>query len=1231
MQTTLTRRDFFQSTALASASLTAASGVEAQQPPTPRQPVASAAAGDLAVSISGKLSQDFTFGVSWPLRNISSDSMGADTPILAADGTPQVLSVPFNFERAVYRFYQEPTNAAGWTFEKTSLPNLMLPGVSYRAVAVAGDPGLLIIYQKFSGVYYPIDANGKLGNMGLFVRQVVTLPLARGVLPAGTRYIPEKPNFTLNFREAYMPPHSYEPLLRDVRYPLNFKYVDPNAFSETNFLIPLPSSGNNIYKCISVDNNNAVRWIVLALDGATDKFSIRDQHVLGVAKNGCVHAHQPNSGQVEVVFTDIDGVRTLRGDFDPDPARPVKWSAPVASAIPKFGALPASTYPIRFFSHWDPATGTLDAYFSLFTGDSDPAKNVWAFPDLYWARRGGDGKWSPLALVETQCELLGIYPDGRILTTRSGVGLEIRQSGESKDIPLHVYLQREGDLQRESDPQRKADLRSKGESYGETSSYRLKIAFSRDSRPLVGETIGVATTHPVVAQINGRHATPGQSSPTAAMTDATGTVSISIFSPDRSSFPTLILSSPLMDRRLCLDLNQKVRDKLSNLSAQGLANAVDPVDGVKLLANKPDAAGDVSAAIRNIAINAPRPATGGAAPARLSIQSAIPVTWIAPTAPLTAATPKPVNPGPSWTINESQPRLTTLTQAQAQAQIEREKARSSGDFFSKIGDFFTDAFEFVKGLASAAIDLASTAWSAVKEGIARVANVIIDGAKMTLTLVVKGLVYVYEGVMETVAQVMKALAFLLDVVGMVAGKFLRWLLDLLFDWEAILAKRTEVRQLLTNGIAMIPSLVPDPARWSSTPVSGLDSVRSTLRGLVAAPGSGAAASLPIPRLGGLPGFGSMPDQATWLLEKLQGAVESLIPNFDQPSFAGGVSTATLARLTTTAASLGPDMDELQQTFSSFVAGRVSPDEFPRAMLSLFVKMLDRIVGVVSEFLTVIADTVHEMWANGQRLVEWLDTELPIPGLRTFYQALFDNHLSAFDLISAAVGIGLVATGHKNTRLTELFRPSGQHIIEAVATRRDLLLKPTQAALAQTQAEAQASSDSHSGAHIAAVLFNIIGVVTNTLDATLMPNSGPGETANQITTGANLAATVGFQVCTAVEKSAYMQIFQGAFIGLGLAALYFSPEIKPARLQIAFLGTLVLLSYNAYQIYEHRDDKSLLADSILACAQNLSTLAVRAAKGNFSGQSKPLGIGPTLAYAGFQSATAIARASVYVAG
>jgi hypothetical protein len=1204
MRVDFSRRDVVQGAVVASASLALPCGAEGQTQPK----VQPAASGDLSMDITGKLSQDYTFGVSWSLRNITQ----GDFPFLGTDGARHVLTMPYNFERAVYHLYQDPTTATGWTFDKKPLPNVMLPGVSFTAVFVPGDESRLLIYQKFSITYYPIDAKGHLGEANITARQVVTVPLVTGVLPFGTRYIPERPDFNRNFRETYTPPHSGEPVLRDARFPWIVKYVDPNLFANSQKLLPVAGAGDDFYKCISLNDDGSVEWLVLAVD-QSDHAVLRDRQRIGNSKNGCVHVHEPADGKVEVVFADTDGVKTYSGAYDLRSGAPAKWSGPTVASIPAFNALPPSKWPIRFHSFWNSRTGAIDAYFALFTGtgDSDPVQNVFAFTDLYWARRGADGKWGALALIETDCDAIDVYPDGHLLTCRAGVGLEIREPSAPGSKPQHVFVQRKGD------------------SHFETSSYRLRVKLSRGGRALANEPVGIATTHPVVAEINGAHATPGQSVPLIAKTDATGTISVAIFSPDRLTFPTLILTHPSMDQRLCLDLNQRVRDRISNLSAQRLMDAVDPVDRSPLLTANRDAAGDVSAAIRNIGTNAPRPAPGIGAPARVSVQSPIPVNWVAAAAPLAAAAPRPSGVGSTFAVNGTgQPKLTTLSQAQVQAAIAAENARSNGgNFFSKIGDFFTDAFEFVKGIASAALDLASSVYSAVKAGIANVVNVIIDGVKITLTLMVKGLVYIYEGVLETISQVMKALAFLLDVVGMVAGKFMRWLLDLLFDWEAILQKRNEVRDFLAQGLARVPSFVADPKGLTSTLTGGLQSVRAALSEY--APSSGSAGKpLPIPALGASIALPNIPDQTQWLLDKLQGLVNAFVPSMGLPSFATGVNAERIVQMASRASALGPDLAETVNVFQSFVSGGIALNDLPRAMLGAVAKVLDRLLEVLSDFLDAIGDVLHDIWANPLRLVSWLDTELPIPGFRTFYEALFEKPLSAYDLMCSMVAIGMVATGNKDKRLGEIAPGQQPLIIKTSATRRDLLAGPSLAVLSLAQAQTPAADPS--GAHVAATVFSAIGVATNVLDSIATAAAGPGDKLSKITTVANLAATIGLQVSHIAEDSAYWKLAPGILAGVGLAILYLSPQMEPVRPQITCLATVALLGYHLFEIVDHKDDPSFLADSILASLQDLASLALRVHKGNLVGQSRPAAPQWILYYPTFQMTLSTTRFGGYLA-
>ena len=76
-------------------------------------------AGGISVNVGGVFMEDFDNGTPWSLV---SGFHGTDQTYVAKDGSGQIISFPFNVERAISRLYPSPNNLAAWGLQKVPFP-----------------------------------------------------------------------------------------------------------------------------------------------------------------------------------------------------------------------------------------------------------------------------------------------------------------------------------------------------------------------------------------------------------------------------------------------------------------------------------------------------------------------------------------------------------------------------------------------------------------------------------------------------------------------------------------------------------------------------------------------------------------------------------------------------------------------------------------------------------------------------------------------------------------------------------------------------------------------------------------------------------------------------------------------------------------------------------------------------------------------------------------------------
>jgi hypothetical protein len=1194
------RREFVGVTAAAAASTLTTPGVaDAQTRP-----------GETTLSVSATLMQDFVHGYPWILRD---GLQGFDQAYVAPDGSPQILSIPYNIEHAIYRMHPAQDAVTPWTFDRTDLPPDSPNGPSNMLPQIVVAPGSsphLMIHRSHSVQSAPLAPDGSIGAFRVTPRGIHR-PLTTGRLAPDCGYILELPDQQSRRQETDTT--IYRPLLRDVANPASTFTVSSLPITLTTARVPrawpLSSGRDDFYRCIIVDDIGDVHSVLLVKQ--QQRFDLARHDLLGNSKSRNIHVHEPSPSRVQVIFFDLPEIRTISGTFTPLQPQPVTWQPATSSTVP---ANLGSVASLRVLAAFNPETQAIDAYFSA----QRDASGI-AYPDLYYTQRTPDGKWQPVKLIEPGAQPLAILPDGRLCLNRKGTGYEIWHRKPTGDFDIeHVLLHRAN------------------ERVHETSCYRIGLRFLQGGKPLAGEKVGITASVPTLATVSGEHTSLRRLHEETGVADDTGTLWLSLFTPDRMSFPTIYFTSARFNNRLSFDLNEKIHAKFASMSARDLSTAVDPTDNTSVLGKPLSAAGidQVTTAMRTVAGAAPRPAASAAAPLRL-VKTDLTPYWLARADPSFVQPPlamTPIAPLAFAPLNDGA-RVSSVDRGAAQravdAQAELERSQHHKGFFDQLVDLAVSAWDWMKRVASAGLDYLGDIGSAIKAGLAKVANVIYDGVKLTLTLAIDALVFVYEAAMDTYARVMDALSYIMDMVGVVIGKITRWILDLFFDWGAILRKRDEVRTLLTSGARSITKSWPDPASAAASFAGKLDAVPAALRSLVGASSTRAAVSSPF---GGLSVPGNVPaTQVTWLLEKVQ----SFLPHSDL-SLAGmnGLSPGPqfVTRFVAVTEALGPSLNDLNGVFDAVLSGRAVSGDFFAVVVDPLIAQVEKIIAAIKEIVLAFGDMIHDVWENPDSIVKWLDTPLPLPGIRTFYKELFDNDLSFFDLISAIGAIALVAAGKKNeSLLAESVAP-----VLPLGRRRFLLAKPDQSQLAPAAQPrplpigTPAPTALQKGARTAGLVFAGLQVPTTTVDALFSAQSRPGEKLGMITTGINVSMSVAFEVCCLLQGGEYNYMFGGGLIAVAGMALYFEPLLAPYRSRVLALVPALQLGYHLYVAVDTGSDLKkhdmAFLNAILSGVQNAMALMMRYRKGEITGASRPLAPTEALTYAIVQGALAEAKFS-----
>lgn len=277
-----------------------------------------------------------------------------------------------------------------------------------------------------------------------------------------------------------------------------------------------------------------------------------------------------------------------------------------------------------------------------------------------------------------------------------------------------------------------------------------------------------------------------------------------------------------------------------------------------------------------------------------------------------------------------------------------------------------------------------------------------------------------------------ALVFILDAAGMLWGKMLRAILDFFFDWGAILRKRDEIKAQVGVGAMKFTTAFPDTCTSLAGFRSSLTSLGTTLNTYRSSAGGKryltqrSHQTSPMASI-----FPSFATEGTWLMEKLVDALPDFtggLGNIDIPELKG-LETRVLQKVVAAATSLGPSMNDLGDGLLRVLQQGFDPGTVLETVVDLLIAKLTGIIAAITDLIDLAGDVLHALWANPGKVVDWFDTPLPLPGLRTFYKELFDNELSMLDFVCSVAAVGICAVngivGSHSQRVAVMdIRPKG---------------------------------------------------------------------------------------------------------------------------------------------------------------------------------------------------------------
>ena len=891
------------------------------------------------------------------------------TPFVADNGTLNFLTP--GDDGSLLRIYQDPHSTSGYSVQKVygeemrRSDNPVNPGTqpamtAARAVVLpghAGTPGQLIYVRPSNPcsllIRWDLAADGRIGTQrdGYFdYVGALALPYCGNLWPE-TRYL-------LEFRADSSAPRSYRMGLRSLA-DFSFIPVDsawppalPSPFWQgtstlrSDFdtrVFPLRSSNPDVFRYLYInDTGSALPVMLTRSPGGTTFRQAGERFAMFGRQPG--HVHEAAPGKIQAVFANPQARPYLdvwTGTYDPASSAPISWTRDSPQ-------LPAGGYPAAspgvtedLLTSWDPHSSTITTFLARSNGSPPAVFETWA------TVLGGPSQQPMAPFGATPVTFL---PTGRVTMLVQAAG-SYQVWDRAADGAYDVHF---------------VDADWGNPASTPTACYRVGLTLTRNSVPAAGEAVGINTSEPARALVNGSYVMLGIGRPRKITADATGMIWVTIYISDRLSFPHLRVSLAGVTQVADFALDAKMQQFFASVSDATLQNARDPHDGSVLIPD-PASAARAAGTIRQLvaAVPAKPPAAALAAIPAVSVTSDVPLHWL--NAP--------------------------YVQAGYDANV--------AGLIQPMG-WLTDKLDWFE-------DEVGAVWN----GIVSVANIVINAASVTLTIVIDGVQHVFEGVVSTFARAMDGVTFILTHVGLTLGKAIRWLLSkigFLFDWEAILAKRDTFKRLVRTRLTSVTGRMTDPKTACTTMLAELDTLKGqatqALASLRTQPsvtttfGSRAASG---PSLGSMmsTATGSVAAEVTWLFEKVSAVLPGLGVDLGTPDIDAKQAIQDLATaMTSVDVNVTTLLSDVQTAIGSLLT---DPQEFLGSSLTVLVDLvigaLDALFAILRAILTAAGDFLHALYAKPAAMINWLDQPLSAGFFGGFYEGLTENPFSLFDVVA----------------------------------------------------------------------------------------------------------------------------------------------------------------------------------------------------------------------------------------
>lgn len=323
--------------------------------------------------------------------------------------------------------------------------------------------------------------------------------------------------------------------------------------------------------------------------------------------------------------------------------------------------------------------------------------------------------------------------------------------------------------------------------------------------------------------------------------------------------------------------------------------------------------------------------------------------------------------------------------------------------FGGIFDFFGDVWECIKNVAG---EVVSFVW---------------DGIKAAVEFIVDGIVYVFDQVINSARDLFDLVAAFLDELGALLGTVLLWvleLLDFLFDWDKIIQtkdriktgikealtqfhgylgkERTEIEPKIRNWIKQLPGAVKDDAEAIARSPLGTQNSKQF--------------EVNIRESFFTIGDHSFWNSGTWLLNTvLDKVISRIIPSFRDSELLDSFqkSLESLEEIFQ-----GDGIPEFKEFWDKIKSAFQTLLNDPLAVLSysfdqlmqLFQSILSSLLQLLEIALQKGVDLIFKLTDIFLSFISWLDEEIYIPFVSSFYRTVIKGPLSFLDLCSLIIAV-----------------------------------------------------------------------------------------------------------------------------------------------------------------------------------------------------------------------------------